>query len=1002
MQGDDAFDPTVEHEAIRKRRGLWAQRAPGVAALPAQHPSGVAFSGGGIRSATFSLGLAQALAQKKLFPQVDYLSTVSGGGYTGSFLGSLFLPRKANLTVRDPLEQAPAPLPDNMPVFDPPAPAAETIEPDAGAASTAADLFGDDKQPASPDPAPVVEPRPPAPVEEPDESALDAAERAERVLTDDPHVATLDLKIGSKTDTMAVFHPILWLRENGRYLTPSGATDLLYMAAFYLRALIGVFYVLGLLMLGGVLAIYLVRMGLHLVGQQVIGGSVAPYLDGLGWDLAVAKDNLLWWSPILWIGPVVGFVAGGPFILAYWLVFRQEKKGTLTTEEWAIKLGPWWLLFVAAVAIALVARFDSASNPLLVVLGYGVYLSIAVLLLQRFVLPGWLLATEDWTQTAPVARVRLKLTQGLTTVLKIVLLGFAAGLVDTIGQNVFVALVRGRAIDFAALGASGGAIGVLVVLARKFGSLAVTQAARWRKVVVRMQTTIALVAALLALLAIASLLVVLVQWVVWSPLIGSWHGKAEAVLRASHWALFAGLVIAWLLLAGLVRESLGFLNNSTFHRFYGARLVRTFLGAANFKRLRAFQEAISETLREQSARTLFVSESHPDDDVALRSYYAGASAGPLHLICTTLNESLSETSNLVREDRKGVTLAVGPLGLNVDERFFRWNDAPGDIGSRLDASRLPAPPPTASAAERQAYDQQRSCERLPVGSWVAISGAAVSTGLGHMSSLGFSILAWLVNARLGYWWIAAPMMSTERRESAWKTFDLVQQELTGGFYGQRGKRWSLSDGGHFENTAVYELLRRRAALIVCSDNGADGQYRFNDIQNLVRRARIDFGAEIDFMDRTELDTFIKDLAADGHDVARYFGTMEEFALARKCVDDADLATASSVAPDDRCALAARVRYAPDPARPDLAHEALLVVVKPAVTQFAPLDVKLYARAKPQFPQQTTGDQFFDEAQWESYRKLGLEIGLRVFGAWDGYVKVARRLATGPSTRAAAL
>ncbi|MBI3082268.1 MAG: patatin-like phospholipase family protein, partial [Gemmatimonadetes bacterium] len=51
---------------------------------------GLACSGGGIRSATFCLGFFQGLAQHGLLRHVDYLSTVSGGGYFGSFLGRLF------------------------------------------------------------------------------------------------------------------------------------------------------------------------------------------------------------------------------------------------------------------------------------------------------------------------------------------------------------------------------------------------------------------------------------------------------------------------------------------------------------------------------------------------------------------------------------------------------------------------------------------------------------------------------------------------------------------------------------------------------------------------------------------------------------------------------------------------------------------------------------------------------------------------------------------------
>lgn len=49
---------------------------------------GLAISGGGIRSATFSLGVVTVLARNQILQQVDYLSTVSGGGYLGAFLSS--------------------------------------------------------------------------------------------------------------------------------------------------------------------------------------------------------------------------------------------------------------------------------------------------------------------------------------------------------------------------------------------------------------------------------------------------------------------------------------------------------------------------------------------------------------------------------------------------------------------------------------------------------------------------------------------------------------------------------------------------------------------------------------------------------------------------------------------------------------------------------------------------------------------------------------------------
>jgi hypothetical protein len=58
---------------------------------------GLAFSGGGIRSATFNLGVLQALAKLKLLREVDYLSTVSGGGYIGSWLSALILRKRQRI-----------------------------------------------------------------------------------------------------------------------------------------------------------------------------------------------------------------------------------------------------------------------------------------------------------------------------------------------------------------------------------------------------------------------------------------------------------------------------------------------------------------------------------------------------------------------------------------------------------------------------------------------------------------------------------------------------------------------------------------------------------------------------------------------------------------------------------------------------------------------------------------------------------------------------------------
>ena len=67
--------------------------------------AGLAFSGGGIRSATFGLGVVQALAKHKVLRLVDYLSTVSGGGYIGSCLSSLLNTPHADCDSNFPLRR---------------------------------------------------------------------------------------------------------------------------------------------------------------------------------------------------------------------------------------------------------------------------------------------------------------------------------------------------------------------------------------------------------------------------------------------------------------------------------------------------------------------------------------------------------------------------------------------------------------------------------------------------------------------------------------------------------------------------------------------------------------------------------------------------------------------------------------------------------------------------------------------------------------------------------
>jgi hypothetical protein len=245
---------------------------------------------------------------------------------------------------------------------------------------------------------------------------------------------------------------------------------------------------------------------------------------------------------------------------------------------------------------------------------------------------------------------------------------------------------------------------------------------------------------------------------------------------------------------------------------------------------------------------------------------------------------------------------------------------------------------------------------------MGVSGAAFSTGLGRGTSLGQAMLFTLINIRLGWWWNSGKR-DAKKLSPLWRNQAYLQRELRARFLGTDGSHWYLSDGGHFENTGVFELLRRRVGLIVCCDCGADPNYGFADLSNLMRLARIDFGAEFECVRPADVPRF----APDAERLAPYFAGDE----AELCPPAGPEGKLSAVA-DDKCALLYRVRYAGG------TDESILLVLKPRLIRSAPLDLFQYQARNPSFPQQTTFDQFFDEAQWESYRKLGVLIGSRIF------------------------
>jgi hypothetical protein len=257
-----------------------------------------------------------------------------------------------------------------------------------------------------------------------------------------------------------------------------------------------------------------------------------------------------------------------------------------------------------------------------------------------------------------------------------------------------------------------------------------------------------------------------------------------------------------------------------------------------------------------------------------------------------------------------------------------------------------------------------------LGNWIAISGAAFGTGLGRHSSKSASILAGLSNARVGYWWDTG-LRRTDRPAIAvgnlWQRLtripgklfpmqSMLLSEWLGKFDGPSTQFWNLSDGGHFDNSAVYELIRRRVPLILAVDASADPKTTCDDLAEMIRRVRIDFGADVDFLS----PPINLSLAGVPLWIQNWFqaGT---------------IGSLTEVINGGYHAALAKVTWPDTPA-----EIAWLVYIKAGLTGDESVDITNYKNLRFDFPHESTTDQFFDESQWESYRKLGQHIGHHVF------------------------
>jgi hypothetical protein len=341
-------------------------------------------------------------------------------------------------------------------------------------------------------------------------------------------------------------------------------------------------------------------------------------------------------------------------------------------------------------------------------------------------------------------------------------------------------------------------------------------------------------------------------------------------------------------------------NRFSLHAMYRNRLVRGFLGSARSKR---------ETFDRFTG-------FDPEDNLPIATLWP-PKTGNKRCLFPVINVSLNvvATSNLAWQERKAESFVITPL-------------ASGN--------------PTVNFRSTSLYGGGRK-QGISLGTAMTISGAALSPNQGYNSSPLVSFLMMLANLRLG-WWLGNPKGSRAQSEGPHSFLPFILEMF--GLTTDKGNYIYLSDGGHFENLGIYEMLHRRCRYIVAIDADCDPLCQFQDLGNAVRKARIDLGVEIRFRGNYIMPR--KAEGTSGDSGTRIPGTKLE------------------VSDGVYCALA-------DVYYPEHKTPGLLLYIKPGYHGGEPADVRAYAEMHKSFPHESTADQWFTESQMESYRVLGSHI-----------------------------
>lgn len=913
--------PPPEPPSTLSQQQLKAAELDSMGVQPQAPLFGIALSGGGIRSATFALGILQSLAQWGLLRRAHYLSTVSGGGYIGGFL---------HAWVRRSTANHPPTTPDS---------GLEQVQAHLAARPGDTEAFA---------------------THERQQVARHAA--AGEVIAEAPG--------GQGRDNRAhhAHAQISWLRRYSRYLMPraglgggdaagligsmlrSVSLNLIYLCSVLTLFMLSLLMLLKLIFITAslqplslalalgmavlALALFSANQGMvRLFALQsgtgrpaVLGARTSAavvhiiltlltftlLLGGQAWlALAVAGDcgsNSHWRVPTIygadgahlnvcapssWVQYPGSTLLGG-LVLTYVLgacagvmaIGRIDpKRSSGTTLRWTLAgafLGG--LAGIAVLAIGVLAlQGTQLSWPARWLLGA---MLAPLLVASAIMLAGGInvafsgnrgqsdLHLEYW---ARIGGQGLQLGVLFSVLLLVLLMG--PRLIGLAGNLNWAAIITWLL---------GSGVGVLLAASRRTGD---ANEVSWTNRLLPLAPPLFVLGLLAAISYLlqrhlptdAPILFGAIEFPTYAESLLLW-------LQQARWSVLLGCAGVLLLISALFACGLD-VNLQSPSQLYRYRLVRAYLGASNDH-------------RNPEPSTNF----DPNDDLPLAALRGQR---PYPLINTAINISASNTQ-LDWQDRRGSSFLLSPL-------YCGHIPVPTEP-----ADSQPLGETTIATANQPGLSRQ-----ISLGAAMSCSGAAVDSYMGYHSNPWVSFLLSLFNLRLGAWLPNRQQRQWDGHAPGW----LLLREMFGKL--RADSSWlRLSDGGHFDNLGLYELLRRRPQLVICSDAGADPKRAFEDLGNAIRKCRIDFNIEIK-------------------------------------IDVSAIKPHPAQAPDDLGRSAAghaigRIIY------PD-GTKGWLLYFKPALVQNLPPDIENYARANPEFPNHNTIDQFFNEADFESYRKLGRKL-----------------------------